>query len=84
MGKDESNIEAEKEFTELTDNCNLKIIHWRVVPVNSEVVGEIARSNEPLIKQVFIVDNPEGRNNELKNLNFAKRVIFKIFILFFI
>jgi glutamate synthase domain-containing protein 1 len=76
MEKDGSSVEAEKEFTQFVDNCNLKVIHWRIVPVNSNAVGEVARSREPLIKQVFIVDNPEGRNNELRNLNFTKRVRF--------
>ena len=56
----------------------MKIIHWRVVPVNSDAVGEVARSREPLIKQVFIVENPNGTNNELRNLNFKKRVSLSI------
>ena len=76
LEKDESSVQAENEFAQFADNCNLKVIHWRTVPVNSEAVGEIARSREPLIKQVFIVDNPNGRNNELRNLNFTKRVSF--------
>ena len=82
MEKDASSVEAEKEFTQFADNCNLKVIHWRVVPVNSNAVGEVARSREPLIKQVFIVDNPEGRNNELRNLNFTKRVRFYAIFLY--
>ncbi len=32
----------------------LKLIGYRDVPVNSDVIGEIARSSEPVIRQVFV------------------------------
>ena len=32
----------------------LELIGYREVPVNSRVIGDIARSNEPYIKQVFV------------------------------
>ncbi|MCK5678448.1 MAG: glutamate synthase subunit alpha, partial [Flavobacteriaceae bacterium] len=35
-------------------NQNLKILGWRNVPVNPEHLGEIAKRNEPKIKQLFI------------------------------
>ncbi len=35
-------------------NQNLKILGWRDVPVNPEHLGEIAKRNEPKIKQIFI------------------------------
>ncbi len=44
------------------------------MPVNSEAIGKVARTREPLIKQVFLVDDPNGENDDLKKLNFAKRV----------
>ena len=33
-----------------------KIIHWRVVPVDNSVLGEVAKEREPLIKQVNASD----------------------------
>jgi glutamate synthase (NADPH/NADH) large chain len=32
----------------------LKLIQWRNVPVDSSVIGEIARSTEPIIRQIFV------------------------------
>ena len=32
----------------------LQILGWRNVPVNSDVLGEIAKKTEPLVKQVFV------------------------------
>ena len=32
----------------------LEILGWRDVPVNSDVLGEIAKTTEPIVKQVFI------------------------------
>ena len=36
---------------------NLKILGWRIVPVNSSIIGDIASQTEPLIMQVFIGKN---------------------------
>ena len=43
-----------QEFERLVCEEGLEVIAWRDVPVDSSVVGEIARSAEPLIKQVFV------------------------------
>ena len=32
----------------------LEILGWRDVPVNSDVLGEIAKTTEPFVKQIFI------------------------------
>ncbi len=37
----------------------LTLIAWRKVPVDGSVIGEIARSTEPLIRQVFVKGNYE-------------------------
>jgi glutamate synthase (NADPH/NADH) large chain len=42
----------------------LKVLAVRDVPVNSDVLGEISRSNEPAIKQLFVVS--EERNDVLE------------------
>ena len=36
---------------------NLKILGWRIVPVNSNIIGDIASQTEPHIMQVFIGKN---------------------------
>ncbi|MDR2841209.1 MAG: glutamate synthase large subunit [Paludibacter sp.] len=35
----------------------LKLLSVRNVPVNSDILGEISRDNEPEIKQIFVVEN---------------------------
>ncbi|RIA10703.1 glutamate synthase (NADH) large subunit [Flavobacteriaceae bacterium MAR_2010_72] len=54
----------------------LKLIGWRDVPVNSEVLGEIAKSTEPFIKQLFIGKTDESQSDFDFNLKlFAARKI---------
>lgn len=43
---------VETEFERISGLYNLKILHWRVVPVNSDIIGVVAREREPIIKQV--------------------------------
>ncbi|MDR0823981.1 MAG: glutamate synthase subunit alpha, partial [Prevotella sp.] len=42
-------------LTRHIDNEGLKLLAIRDVPVNSEILGQMARSNEPCIKQIFVV-----------------------------
>ncbi|MCQ0112926.1 glutamate synthase (ferredoxin) [Zhouia amylolytica] len=46
-------------FNSNIEKQGLNIIGWRDVPVNKEVLGEIAANSEPTVKQVFI-----GKNNQ--------------------
>ncbi len=58
--------ECEKIFFSLIERENLKVIGVRDVPVNSNILGEIALSTEPCIKQVFITGNHEQDDLERK------------------
>ena len=40
---------------------SLKIMHYRSVPVRSEILGDMARETEPEIKQIFIVGCDERK-----------------------
>ncbi len=40
----------------------LELIGYRDVPVNSDAIGEIARSSEPVIRQVFVTGNFEEQD----------------------
>ena len=57
-------------FTEIIDECvraaGLSIMHTMEVPVNSEVLGEMARETEPHIRQLFIVGCDERNRLEDK------------------
>jgi len=54
----------------------LRLIGWRDVPVNSKVLGEIAQTTEPFVKQIFIGKSDENQSNFDFNLKlFAARKI---------
>ncbi|KAG8184761.1 hypothetical protein JTE90_019357 [Oedothorax gibbosus] len=49
---------AERHFTQLAKELHLEILCWRDVPVNSTILGAVAKANEPLMRQVFITAPP--------------------------
>jgi glutamate synthase (NADPH/NADH) large chain len=55
---------------------NLKLIGWRDVPVNSAVLGDIAKVTEPFVKQIFIGKTDDKQTDRDFNLKlFAARKI---------
>ncbi|MRI58546.1 MAG: glutamate synthase large subunit [Epsilonproteobacteria bacterium] len=52
--KDESNIDVIKEMCAKND---LKILHIREVPINTEALGELAKETLPRIVQIFVAPN---------------------------
>ncbi|WP_037051548.1 glutamate synthase large subunit [Psychroserpens burtonensis] len=55
---------------------NLKLIGWRDVPVNSEILGDIAKVTEPFVKQIFIGKTDDKQTDRDFNLKlFAARKI---------
>jgi glutamate synthase (NADPH/NADH) large chain len=64
--------ESEKEscmitLTQYIDKEGLKLLAVRDVPVNSEILGEMASSNEPHIKQIFVVGEEGISQDELEH-----------------
>ena len=64
--------EAEREscmitLTQYIDAEGLKLMAVRDVPVNSDILGEMALSNEPHIKQVFIVGDEDMSQDKLEH-----------------
>ena len=54
----------------------LQLLGWRDVPVNSKVLGEIAKTTEPFVKQIFIGKSEENQTDFDFNLKlFAARKI---------
>ncbi|WP_204343940.1 glutamate synthase large subunit [Psychroserpens algicola] len=57
-------------------NQGLKLIGWRDVPVNSDILGEIAKETEPFVKQIFIGKSDADQSDKEFNLKlFAARKI---------
>jgi glutamate synthase (NADPH/NADH) large chain len=55
-----------KIFEDVIKQENLNLISYRELPVNSSCLGEIALSNEPAMKQVFLTGNYEQDELERK------------------
>ncbi|RLJ61586.1 glutamate synthase (NADH) large subunit [Lacinutrix venerupis] len=63
-------------FEKEIQNQGLKLIGWRDVPVNSEVLGKVARETEPFVKQIFIGKaNKEQTEREFNIKLYAARKI---------
>ncbi|XP_005109373.2 putative glutamate synthase [NADPH] [Aplysia californica] len=50
----ETGDQAEAVFAKYAQDFGLQILAWRTVPVDRSVIGMVAQSTEPLIRQVFI------------------------------
>lgn len=65
-------------FSEELSKETLEVVGWRDVPINQDVLGEIALSNMPAIEQVFINANPGWHKNDIeRRLYMARRRIEK-------
>lgn len=78
--------EAEMEscmitLTQYIDKEGLKLLAVRDVPVNSEILGEMAKSNEPHIKQIFVLGEEGLSQDELEHklYLFRKKIEKEIF-----
>lgn len=57
---------CKQQFERLVDEEGLEVIAWRDVPVDSSVIGDIARSAEPFIQQIFVASKVEQIHLERK------------------
>ena len=60
-------------FSRCVENEGLKILAWRDVPVDSSVIGEIAKASEPLMKQVFVAGKAALLQDELERKLYIAR-----------
>ncbi|PRD35247.1 UNVERIFIED_CONTAM: Glutamate synthase [NADH]- amyloplastic [Trichonephila clavipes] len=64
---------AEQRFEQLAKELHLEVLCWRNVPVNSSILGSVAKANEPLMRQVFVVApsmDPETFRREVSHYVF--------------
>uniref|UniRef100_A0A0B7BD51 glutamate synthase (ferredoxin) n=1 Tax=Arion vulgaris TaxID=1028688 RepID=A0A0B7BD51_9EUPU len=54
---------AEAVFEKYAQDFGLQVLTWRTVPVNRDVIGNVAKTTEPLIRQVF-VSSGNGVSND--------------------
>lgn len=52
----------------LIDRCAniMQVLCWRTVPTNNGNIGEVARSSEPFMRQVFLVPTAPFQEDDLK------------------
>lgn len=55
--------QAKIDVENAVKSCNLTVLGWREVPVNTEVLGQQARENQPYIAQI-IVTAPDGMKGD--------------------
>ncbi|HLO59308.1 MAG TPA: glutamate synthase large subunit [Bacteroidales bacterium] len=63
---DSDRAQCEKILTESVESRDMKVIGFRDVPVDNSILGEISRSSEPFIRQVFVSGNFEQDELERK------------------
>lgn len=44
----------------------MQVLCWRTVPTNNGSIGEVARSSEPFMRQVFLVPTAPFQEDDLK------------------
>lgn len=50
----DARVQCETVFNRVIKDANAKLLGWRDVPVKSDAIGELARTTEPFMRQVFI------------------------------
>lgn len=69
---DEQALTARKIIEDTLGPLELQAVGWRKVPVNSEVLGPLARENQPLIEQL-VVSSPSLTGDALERQLFLAR-----------
>jgi glutamate synthase (NADPH/NADH) large chain len=63
---DTDRAECEKILTACLESRDMKVIGFRDVPIDNSILGEISRSSEPYIRQIFVSGNFEQDELERK------------------
>ncbi|MSR32275.1 MAG: glutamate synthase large subunit [Gemmataceae bacterium] len=66
-------LQCEKVFENNLEHYGLKILAWRDVPVDSDSIGWLARSQEPLMRQAFIALDKNPGKGDLETLLYLAR-----------
>ena len=66
-----------KIIKKIINEANLELLHIRDVPVNSNILGETARSKEPRIIQIFITDGTSQSDKLERDLYIVRKQMEK-------
>ncbi|KAG0346302.1 glutamate synthase [NADH] [Podila humilis] len=67
--------EQKKTFESIARQLGLKVLGWRIVPVDNSILGPAALSREPSIQQPLVVLDPET-HSEFSDRLFNKQLYF--------
>ena len=71
---DETERSSDRErFVSVAESENLRILYWRDVPTNPEVLGDLAKAAMPYISQVFIESTTSAKDLDLERALFRLR-----------
>jgi len=71
---DSSERSSDREkFAAVASQENLTVLHWREVPTNPDVLGELARAAMPFISQVFVESTSGAKDLDLERALYRLR-----------
>ncbi|XP_018895699.1 uncharacterized protein [Bemisia tabaci] len=71
-------LQSEEGFKNIAEELGLQVLCWRTVPVHSGSIGEVARSSEPFMRQVFVTGKFEEDVLKKKVFTLRKRATHTI------
>ncbi|VDN99554.1 unnamed protein product [Rodentolepis nana] len=72
---DEAKVgEVMSRFSKYAEECEMKVLFWRVAEVNNLQIGTVAASAEPVTLQIFVVNS--GEEEDFVNMKFICKVFF--------
>ena len=75
---DKQNIKSAKELIEtLLKKNNIDLLTWRKVPTDSEVLGLLAKTSKPSIRQAIVLSNNNNQNDFEKVLFLLRKEVEK-------
>jgi glutamate synthase (ferredoxin) len=76
--QEEAARKAKAIIEQVVSEENLTVLGWRVVPVQSQLLGVQARENQPQIEQFFIVSEDKSGDELERELYITRRRIHKV------
>jgi glutamate synthase (NADH) len=67
--------ESKNQFEEIARDHGLLVLCWRTVPVQSSILGPVAKSKEPIILQPYIVLAKSKLKSDAKSTSFASKPV---------
>ena len=75
---DPKNIDESKDLINIElNNSGIKLLYWRKVPTDKQILGDLARESKPSIYQGILSAENESHKNCQSNSDFSSRRAFR-------